>query len=259
MAALEDVQQRLANAVGKLDGATEQINTALTQCEESREALGQALAGATDAEVIGALRSQRTTAEQLDEARGKVKAIRDRITTYLASIGADRSSASESKPLESGRPAPPKQPPNAVGVDGSEYPPEAAWAVPELPPRVRQLGDRTVAKIKIGDTPLPGSFRSGQRDVWSEEAAERISSLGIDVPDYLANHVEVRAAAMMLRAGIRSATVVLNNVPCGYQTRPPGCHQLLEQFLPEGSDVTVQGTDRKGRPYQRTYHGRARR
>ncbi|MGI8311902.1 DddA-like double-stranded DNA deaminase toxin [Saccharopolyspora hattusasensis] len=77
-------------------------------------------------------------------------------------------------------------------------------------------------------------------------------------PPFLPFHVELRAAAMMVRSGVTSADVVINNVPCGYQTRPPGCHQVLEPFLPEGSQVTVCGTDRKGRPYRRTYHGKAK-
>ncbi len=257
MSALEEVERALANVVGKLDTATAQIDDALERWEESRTALGQALEGAHDPDALEALGLQQTAADELTEARRKVTATRARVVAYRLSIGGNQSSGSTSPEPE--RPAAPKRSPNAVGVDGSEYPSSAAWAVPELPPRVQERGDRTVGKVKIGDQTLPGEFRSGQRDVWSDEAAQRIKELGIRVPAYLAFHVEARAAAMMIRSGVTSGEVVINNVPCGYQTRPPGCHQLLEPFLPEGSQVTVSGTDRKGRPYRRTYNGKATR
>ncbi|MBB5155758.1 DddA-like double-stranded DNA deaminase toxin [Saccharopolyspora phatthalungensis] len=111
----------------------------------------------------------------------------------------------------------------------------------------------------VGDRPIPGQFRSNQRDIWVDEADQRIKALGIRAPWFLPFHVELRAAAMTIRRGVTAAEVVINNVPCGYQTRPPGCHQVLEPFLPEGSQVTVSGTDNKGRPYRRTYQGKAKR
>ncbi|MBB5152519.1 DddA-like double-stranded DNA deaminase toxin [Saccharopolyspora phatthalungensis] len=224
---VEDVDRKLATAVGKLDEAAEKITTAALLCSEGQDALGYALTGATDPEALEALGLQETAADQLDETRAKVKAIRERIEQYRRSIGAGTSSAAVSSPPEPERPKPSARPPDAVGVDGSRYPPEAAWAVPELPPRVQQGGDRTVAKIKIGDQPLPGSFQSGQGDVWSDEARQRINDLGIRTARYVPYHVEMRAAAMMVRSDVTSAEVVINNVPCGYQTRPPGCHQTL--------------------------------
>lgn len=256
MSALEEVEQALANAVDKLDAATAQIGAALDRGDESRTALGQALEGAHDNDALEALGLQQTAADELAAVRRKVTVMRARVVAYRSSVAGSQSGGSASPEPE--RPAP-NHPVNAVGVDGSEYPSSAAWAVPELPPRVQQRGDRTVGKVKIGDQALPSEFQSGQRDVWSDEAAQRITELGIRVPAYLAYHVEARAAAMMIRSGVTSGEVVINNVPCGYQTRPPGCHQLLEPFLPAGSQVTVSGTDRKGRPYRRTYNGKATR
>ncbi|MEV0699246.1 DddA-like double-stranded DNA deaminase toxin [Saccharopolyspora sp. NPDC050389] len=260
MSALERVQQQLADAVGKLDEAATHLDAAFTSCEESQAALGLALDGATDQEATEALGSQETATAQVDEVRSKVQAIRERIIAYLTSIGALARSGSGvgSNPPERERPAALTHPPNAIGLDGSEYPPEAAWAVPELPPRVQNQGDRTVGKVKIGDQPIPGSIRSGQRDIWADEAQQRLRRLGIRTPPFLRFHVELRAAAMLIRSGVTAAEIVINHVPCGYLSRPPGCHQVLEPFLPEGSQVTVMGTDKKGRPYRRTYTGKAK-
>ncbi|RKT86286.1 SCP1.201-like deaminase [Saccharopolyspora antimicrobica] len=256
---VEDVDRELVTAVGKLDATTERINAALDAWKESHDTLGRALDGAANPEVVDVLDLQEAAADQLDEARAAVALIRDRISRYRASIGAGASSDGKSKPPGQERLASPRRPSNAVGVDGTEYPPEAAWAVPELPPRVQQKGDHTVGKVKIGNRPIPGAFRSDQGDVWVQEAQKRIKELGIRAWPYVPFHVEMRAAAMMVRSRVTSSEVVINNVPCGYQNQPPGCHQVLEPFLPEGSQMTVSGTDRKGRPYRRTYHGKAKR
>ncbi|GAB2667239.1 hypothetical protein GCM10027271_28460 [Saccharopolyspora gloriosae] len=253
---MEEVDRRLTAVLGRLDEATEQITAAGMASAESRDALTHALAGASAPDALDAVRSQEMTVDQLAEVRATVRAVRKRVTAYLSRLGASPGPAAARTPEPT---AVPKRSPNAVGVDGSEYPPEAAWAVPELPPRVREKGDHTVGKIKIGDRPIAGEFRSDQWDIWTQEARERITRLGIAAPEYLPYHVEMRATAMMIRAGVKSAEVVINHVPCGYQTKPTGCHQVLERFLPEGSQVTVSGTDRKGRPYRRTYHGKANR
>ncbi|MGW0892056.1 DddA-like double-stranded DNA deaminase toxin [Saccharopolyspora sp. NPDC002578] len=251
---MEEVDRRLTAVLGRLDEATEQITAAGMASAESRDALTHALAGASAPDALDAVRSQEMTVDQLAEVRATVRAVRKRVTAYLSRLGASSGPAAARTPEPT---AVPKRSPNAVGVDGSEYPPEAAWAVPELPPRVRGFPDRTVGKLKIGDRPIPGEFRSGQTDVWVGEAEQRIKALGIRAPRYLAFHVELRAAAMMIRSGLKSTELLINHVPCGYQNRPPGCHQVLESFLPEGFRMTVSGTDRNGRPYRRTYHGKA--
>lgn len=146
--------------------------------------------------------------------------------------------------------------PPIVGVDGSKYPAEAGWAMPELPARWRQRPDRVVGKIKIGDRVIPGSYSSGESDVFSDEAAQRLRTIGRGRLAYLAYHVEIRAASMLRRSGVQDAEVAINHVPCGYQAKAQGCHQVLEEFMPEGQTLTVSGTDRHGQPFRHTYHGK---
>lgn len=138
--------------------------------------------------------------------------------------------------------------------DGSRYPIEASWAVPTLPPRVGNQGQTaTVGRIKIGNTEIPGEFRSGEWDRWADEARQRMTMLGPRVPRHLQYHVEMRTVAMMVENQTPEATICINNVPCGFVTRPTGCHQVLDEFLPPGYRLTVYGTDRNGKPFQRTY------
>ncbi|QIZ33485.1 DddA-like double-stranded DNA deaminase toxin [Saccharopolyspora sp. ASAGF58] len=225
-------------------------------CDESREALGQALSGSNDLEAAEALGLQRSAADQLDEARAKVAAIRERIEQYRRCIGAGASSAAGSKPPEPERLAVPKRPPNAVGVDGSEYPGAAAWAVDEgLPPRVqRGAGSPTVGYVRVNG--LPTRVQSGA-DGFSDTVDQRLREIGVRRPFDLRRHVEMKIAAMMTRTGDQHQEVVINHAPCGSepgQTR--GCHDMLERFLPRGRSMTVYGTTADGKPFSHTYHGK---
>lgn len=53
-----------------------------------------------------------------------------------------------------------------------------------------------------------------------------------------ASDVEMKLAAHMRRRGIRSATLVVNNIPC---EGPLGCDALVPVILPAGSVLTVYG------------------
>ena len=135
---VEEVGRRLATVLGRLDEAAEQITAAGMASAESRDALAHACAGTSAPDALDAVRSQEVTVDQLAEVRATVRAVRERVTAYLPRLGASPGPAAARTPEPT---AVPKRSPNAVGVDGSEYPPEAAWAVPELPPRVRGFPD----------------------------------------------------------------------------------------------------------------------
>ena len=62
-----------------------------------------------------------------------------------------------------------------------------------------------------------------------------------------ASDVEMKLAAHMRENGIRSATLVVNNVPC---EGPLGCDALLPVILPNGYTLTVYGPDGFVREYQ---------
>ncbi|WP_146174756.1 DddA-like double-stranded DNA deaminase toxin [Umezawaea tangerina] len=59
--------------------------------------------------------------------------------------------------------------------------------------------------------------------------------------------VEMKLAAHMRKNGIRSATVVINNQPCG---GPMGCDELVPVVLPPGYRLVVHGTNGFFRVYE---------
>jgi hypothetical protein len=147
--------------------------------------------------------------------------------------------------------------PDDIEHAGSRYPHDAVWALAALPRRVRDGETHTYARIKIGSDEIPGLFASNTWDAWVDDAKQRMATLRIRAPGYLANHVEIRAATMMIHSGVRDGEIVMNHVPCGYADRARGCHQVLEQFLPSGTTLTVLGSDQAGRPFRYTYRGKA--
>lgn len=103
-------------------------------------------------------------------ARTRISAAIGLVRTYCARL------TGLSPPQTPHRPAPP---PAAVHRDGSRYPPQAKWALDDLPNRVRTgTGDRTVGRILLDGRDV-GALTSGLDDVWSPAVAQRMRDLGI--------------------------------------------------------------------------------
>ncbi|WP_184724352.1 DddA-like double-stranded DNA deaminase toxin [Saccharopolyspora phatthalungensis] len=41
------------------------------------------------------------------------------------------------------------------------------------------------------------------------------------------------------------------------EPQPSGCDQVVERFLPNGYTLTVHGTTQDGKPFSKTYKGKA--
>ncbi|GAA4879955.1 DddA-like double-stranded DNA deaminase toxin [Saccharopolyspora cebuensis] len=253
---VEEVDRTLATAVGKLDETAGTITAAALACAESRDALHAAITGTTDPEALDALGAQGAAAEQLDRARAQVKAIREQVERYRRDTLRPTPEEGRVTSEPPDRPAP-RRPPNAVGVDGSEYPADAAADVVNLPARVEpRSGQRTVGQVTLNGRPV-GEMRSGN-DAWSASVSTRLKRLGIALPRIMHAHAEMKLAAMMIDTGIAEGMITINNAPCGSQPgQTPGCHQTLERFLPDGSTLTVRGTTEQGKPFSQTYRGKA--
>jgi hypothetical protein len=143
--------------------------------------------------------------------------------------------------------------------DGSRYPAGAAWAVSDLPRRVRAgtADERTVGRLMIGGRDMH-TMTSGRDGTWSQDVLARLNELGIRSTLRLESHVEMKVAQLMIQLGERQGEVVINHAPCGSQ-RPlrRGCHQALARYLPIGYTLTVHGTTQDGRPFSHTYQGQA--
>ncbi|WP_424188301.1 DddA-like double-stranded DNA deaminase toxin [Actinokineospora sp. G85] len=91
---------------------------------------------------------------------------------------------------------------------------------------------------------------SGQDEMYTEAVAA-FPALGLrrGIPSR-ASDVEMKLAAHMRNHDIRTATVVINYLPC---RGPFSCDELVPVLLPEGSTLTVYGTD----GFVKTYKGGA--
>jgi hypothetical protein len=267
--------QRENGLVASIDELVTGLRAILRQVETSRARLHDAAANwdAASATYSATLRGSHSLAAadltRIDavarrrgrEAMQTVDQSAVRIETLIRRYQGGTTSAD--RPESTPRQEPTSQPrrsPNVRHQDGSEYPPEADWAVATLPTRVGIAGQRTTTgRVKIGDRVIPGEFRSGEWDSWVDRAWARFKEVGKAdrAGAFLKFHVESRVIAMMIETGQRQAEVVINNVVCGYQSKPPGCHQRIEDLLPPDWELRVLGTDIKGRPFSRLYRGRS--
>ncbi|RLK54593.1 nucleic acid/nucleotide deaminase of polymorphic system toxin [Actinokineospora cianjurensis] len=105
-----------------------------------------------------------------------------------------------------------------------------------------------------------GEITATRSDPWADDARARLLSLGLRRAKGLNNHVEMKTVTMMIQTNAREGRVIINHAPCGSEPGdPPGCDDVLPAFIPEGRTLTVLGTDAKGDPFKRTYHGKATR
>jgi SCP1.201-like deaminase len=108
------------------------------------------------------------------------------------------------------------EPATARHRDDSRYPAAAAWAVPDLPRRVREgdPNERTIGRMLVGGRDLH-TMTSGRDGTWTPEIRSRLAKLGIRTTLRLENHVEMKVAQMMIQLGERDGQVVINHAPCG--------------------------------------------
>jgi hypothetical protein len=136
------------------------------------------------------------------------------------------------------RPKRPAQPVRPV-------PPERIKAIRNSlpPPVIPRTGQRTVGQW-IGPDGHAEPIQSGW-DEKSDLVQDQLARLGLPEGTTRKGDVEMKLAAYMVAKGITHAEVVINNVPCKVEN---GCAKLVPVLLPEGSSLTVHGTDQKGNP-----------
>ncbi|WP_378265579.1 DddA-like double-stranded DNA deaminase toxin [Amycolatopsis pigmentata] len=115
----------------------------------------------------------------------------------------------------------------------------------ELPPDIGRFNGRKTHGRWIdanGEVHAETSGKDGKYD----EAIRLFKELKARRIPLRASDVEMKLAAHMRRNGIRSATLVINHVPC---EGPLGCDALIPVILPAGYKLTVYGTDGFVREY----------
>lgn len=231
-------------------GAVNQLHTAV---EQLRDQLAFII-GDDSAEVVGQSQQQADAAAALFRNLMALREALNRVADYHTGAGVPASAAPRS-----GAAAPPQTMPgpSRVAPDGSEYPDAAADLVEAMPPRVKtgELNQKTVGYVK-GEP--HGQFTSGRDETWTPRVAKRLRQQGLHRhADYLSRHTEMKVAAWMIKRGRRDSEVVINHEPCGFRFPRPGCHSVLERFLPRGYVLTVHGTSQHGAPFTQTYRGQA--
>lgn len=261
MSALDELLAALRQAVSQAQAARADMSLALDRWDERGNTLEWWLSGTADPDAQGVLATHQATAEELRVAWQQVGAAVEVIERYISDLeavgaasGGGMGGGSASKPS-----APlPQAPPPITNHHGDAYPPEAAGLIEQLPPRVTPgAGNRTVGVIRLGDRLIP-PMSSGEHPFWSPKVTDRLDSMGIKA-DFLAAHVEMQLAEMMRDTSTANAEVAINYTPCGYERQralPDTCHRVLEDYLPEGYNLTVYGTDRNNQPFRHTYRGR---
>ncbi|MCP2255217.1 SCP1.201-like deaminase [Prauserella aidingensis] len=254
--------EQLAEIIGRVLDQIAAARAALAHASqatvEARDLYAYCLDGAHVPDAAQAPGVAAEAVEQVDRQHGRLAKIEQTLRGYLDQLGATvaQPAARASQP-----PAPAESASVAEEVtaaDGSRYPAAAGWCADMLPRRVRegQAGERTTGYADGSLTP----FRSGNDDTWSPAIRQRIVELGLPArrASFLASHVEMKVATMMITTGRRHSELVINHVPCGSQPRQAsGCHQYLARYLPEGYSLTVRGTTQDGTPYSHTYEGTA--
>ncbi|MDQ3401777.1 MAG: hypothetical protein M3548_00055 [Actinomycetota bacterium] len=243
----EQLTAHLADVSAKLEQTRHNLTGAAICLDDAAQRAGAAVQGTTNAEAARIPAWFAQASQELATSLATISAVEKVLTRYLASINGVRGTST---------PKPHVTPPNR---HGDRYPEEALPYSDDLPPRVRR-GERNspMTGHVLLDGRDVGTISATRADVWTDEVAARIDSLGM--PDdmfALTNHVEMKTVAMMIRNGARYARVIINHAPCG--SGPGlmiGCDQFLSDFIPKGYSLTVLGTDQNGNPFKRTYHGR---
>ncbi|GAA2696392.1 MULTISPECIES: DddA-like double-stranded DNA deaminase toxin [Actinosynnema] len=238
MASIGEVADRLAQVVELVGRCRDALATARALVEEARAGLALALEGAAGLE--------EDAARALDAFAGVADGVRDELGPLLEGIEA-RLEAVRAALLGEGGGARDDEPP-AVPWDRVE---RLRRELP--PPVVPNTGQKTHGRW-IGPDGQARPIVSG-RDDKSVLVNPQLVEKGI--PDLVqrSSDVEMKLAAHMVAKGIRHATVVINHEPCKGKYN---CDTLVPIILPEGSTLTVHGTNAGGMRIRVRYTGGAR-
>lgn len=254
MASLGDVGDVLRRVLDRIDQSIAAHHRAADFAEEARAFLADAGSGTVQADVEQVCALFARVVEEITEPEGQVSGLAtaaDMIRSYLRVIGVE--GAEVSAGIAASEPAH-----HVESFTGDRYPPAADYAAPMLPGRVVPGADqRTVGIARIGGRQLP-PMNSGWDPVWSAAVQRRAAELDVN-GDFLAVHVEMKIAAMMIDTRTSCAELTINYTPCGVEQlrwRPDVCHKVLEFFLPAGYSLTVYGTTQDNQPFAHAYRGR---
>jgi nucleic acid/nucleotide deaminase of polymorphic system toxin len=244
---VDDVAAAVEDAAGKVDASDAAFQQAADMLDECVQALTAATQGTDAPEIRQALGLANQASEDIGKLRTDLKAKAADVRRYR-----DGLKGPPPAPAPSGGSATTPAAPSTTSVPPGE-PAHVKAARSDLPPPVvKNAGYKTHGRWSAGDSTDVAPIVSGKRDDMYATTQAHLATLGMG--EYaIASHVETKLAVHMATTGLTNVTVTINNTPC---PGPLGCDTLLPAVLPEGSKLTVYGTNEDGTPTVNTYTGR---
>jgi hypothetical protein len=241
---LDEVAASIRRALDKSAQTRRALIRAAGLLDEANQHLTHALAGSHDPEAQQALAFLAQACTGMDDACRALIEAESRAQDYLNSIGG-ASPAATASPTPGPVPASEPARPSGERIEQLRA---------ELPPDILPLDQRPSDEPRrrthgrwIGPDGQARPIVSGEDELYAE-SVKAFPALGLrrGLPRR-ASDVEMKLAAYMRNHGIRSATAVINNIPC---PGPYGCDELVPVLLPEGCTLTVHGPNNFTKTYQ---------
>lgn len=246
MSTLGEIIAQIRGALRTCGDARQHLARAAELIEESVQLLGQALYGSTDAEAEQALallaHAHQAVADLYRVLDNAENGVRDYLTRLGAADSTDTGTSGQAGTPRPERNSPPPPAPEQIRRLRDELPPD----VP--PPEKRHPGtprQKTHGRW-VGPDGQVRPIVSGEDEGYAE-SVKAFRDLGARGIPQRASDVEMKLAAYMRNHGVRSAAVVINNTPC---PGPFGCDALVPVLLPQGSTLTVHGSNNFTKTYQ---------
>jgi hypothetical protein len=241
---VERLAAQVSAVLAKMALARDHMTAAAAFTDDAKQATEAVLGGTRDWEAARTPAMFASAGEEMARAYAVVQAVEAAIAAYLAHIGASGpgSSAATPTPATSQAQTTPIVPPERIEQLRSDLPPD----IPPLDERPRGTPTPKTHGRWIAQDGRTHREISG-RDEKYLPVVEFFKSRNWKIPTR-ASDVEMKLAAHMRNNGIKSATLVINYVPC---EGAMGCDTLVPVILPKGYTLTVYGT----RGFVRVYEG----
>ncbi|SDU67371.1 DddA-like double-stranded DNA deaminase toxin [Amycolatopsis keratiniphila] len=248
MGLVQELASGVRTALAKMKAAGASLERAGQELEEAREKWSEVAVGVSDPDFTRLPSLSAEVQSSSESVSGLIGQSSDLLEGYLRDLGMPAESTSAGVSGQSAPPGP-GSPSGDRDVDEEDDDALVERLQRELPPGPKP-GIRGVKTQ--GQWFAPGKkaepIASGLDDR-TDRVDEILKESGCSMrPVTAAADVELKLAAEMRDSGITEASVVINNVPCTGKT---SCDGLLGIVLPEGSKLTVHGTD----GFKKTYEG----
>lgn len=240
---IADVAAQLDAVLDEIDAVRASLGAAADLIDEVAAIMAAAVAASSAPEALDASALFEQARQGLEVPFGMLQIAEEAIRDYRTYLVGQASAT-----------GPPASVPNTKAEQARPLGPPPATPIVVTPERVEQLrrelpppvvpsaGQKTHGRWIDPDGNVHAEV-SGKDEKWEEALRffkEEIKSRRIP---RAVSDVELKLAAHMRKERIRSAVLVINNIPCRKAARTPGmgCHDLIPVILPSGYTMTVYG------------------